>query len=231
MRAIIITMLLTVVSLGDVYFVDNQNQVASDSNPGTVLLPFKTIQKALDVAQNPGDVIEVREGTYNEKLTLRYSGEANNRIIVKAYLYDRVIIDGTGISDDKLVEFITGTSYISFQKFEVRNATGFGIWVRGDYNQIMECEVYHNERSAIILRVGDFHEVGHCHVWGNNWNAVDLQDVNYCVVRNNFIEDNTLHAGVNFVPQIADSLFNSNVVINNQIINSTHGIYIRRHRS
>ena len=54
----------------------------NDSNPGTLALPFKTIQAAI-AAASPGDAIEVASGTYtgpiivNKKLEINGGGIGN----------------------------------------------------------------------------------------------------------------------------------------------------------
>ncbi|MDX1371450.1 MAG: DUF1565 domain-containing protein, partial [Nitrososphaeraceae archaeon] len=45
------------------YYVDTNHPNASDNNPGTEELPFKTIQKGIDVAF-AGDNVLVKNGTY-----------------------------------------------------------------------------------------------------------------------------------------------------------------------
>ena len=46
------------------YFVATSGK---DSNPGTKLEPFASVNKAAEIAQ-PGDVIHVRGGTYRQKV-------------------------------------------------------------------------------------------------------------------------------------------------------------------
>ena len=47
----------------------------NDANSGRSLaLPFLTVQKALDRAVNPGDIILVEPGVYKQNLIWKYSG-------------------------------------------------------------------------------------------------------------------------------------------------------------
>lgn len=62
----------------------------SDSNPGTKSRPFRTIQKAANMMQS-GDTCYVREGVYHETV----SGKLADSITFKAYLGEKVILDGT----------------------------------------------------------------------------------------------------------------------------------------
>jgi len=50
------------------YYVDPSHPQASDSNPGTESLPWKTIQKAADTVW-AGDTVIVKAGVYNERIT------------------------------------------------------------------------------------------------------------------------------------------------------------------
>jgi hypothetical protein len=51
----------------------------SDTNSGSTSAPFKTIQKAADVAQ-AGDTVHVKSGTYNERVSVKNSGTFSNPI-------------------------------------------------------------------------------------------------------------------------------------------------------
>jgi len=67
----------------------------SDSNPGTLAAPFRTIQHAADIAQ-PGDVITVHAGTYRERVSPPRGGTSDtNRIVYQAASGEKVIITGS----------------------------------------------------------------------------------------------------------------------------------------
>ncbi|MCX5528533.1 right-handed parallel beta-helix repeat-containing protein [Streptomyces bobili] len=67
----------------------------SDSNPGTITAPLKTIQRAVDLAQ-AGTTIQVRGGTYapSTNIQLLKSGTADQPITLRGYNNERVVIDG-----------------------------------------------------------------------------------------------------------------------------------------
>ena len=69
----------------------------SNRNPGTILLPFQTINYALSKAKNPGDTVYLRVGTYREVATFPYSGTAIAPIVLTAYNGENAIISGTDI--------------------------------------------------------------------------------------------------------------------------------------
>src|SRR5579871_4596094 len=121
----------------------------SNSNPGSLTQPFLTIQHALDVATNPGDTVEVRAGTYNERLTFPASGSASGGYItLEAYPGEHVLLSGQGAKNNdtgygnNMVQ-ITNQSYIQLIGFEIAYDSGvsvsddaFGVRVQGSGSNI-----------------------------------------------------------------------------------------------
>lgn len=70
----------------------------SDSNPGTVERPLKSIQKAVDLT-TPGATILVRGGTYAvmTNIQIRKSGEPGRPIRLANYPGERVVVDGEAL--------------------------------------------------------------------------------------------------------------------------------------
>ncbi len=75
----------------------------NDNNPGTLALPFKTVNKAVAVVV-PGDVVFLQQGTYRENIVMNKSGTSDAPITFRAYGDERVTISGAvevgGWSDD-----------------------------------------------------------------------------------------------------------------------------------
>lgn len=71
----------------------------SNTNPGTILLPFQTINYALSKASKPGDTVYLRAGTYREVATFPFSGTAAAPIVLTAYNGEQAIISGTDVYD------------------------------------------------------------------------------------------------------------------------------------
>ncbi|AXT60537.1 T9SS C-terminal target domain-containing protein [Aquimarina sp. AD10] len=67
------------------------SKTGDDSNAGTKENPFETIGKAASVAV-AGDVIFIRQGTYEETLRPANSGTAGNPIVFRSYPGEKVII-------------------------------------------------------------------------------------------------------------------------------------------
>ena len=119
----------------------------SDSNPGTVTSPWRTIQHASNSVQ-AGDTVYVRGGVYNESVNISVSGSATaGPIAFQTFPGEQAILDGTGLvpstSGAQGLINIANQSYISFQGFEIRNyqtssasATPAGIWISGSGSNI-----------------------------------------------------------------------------------------------
>ena len=119
----------------------------SDSNPGTISSPWRTIQHAANSVQ-AGDTVFVRGGVYNESVNISVSGSATaGPITFQSFPSEQAVIDGTGLipstSGTQGLINITNQSYISIQGFEIRNyqtssasAAPAGIWVSGSGSSI-----------------------------------------------------------------------------------------------
>lgn len=68
----------------------------SNSNPGSLQQPFRTIQHAASLAQ-PGDTVLVRGGVYRETVKPARSGTSTARVTFKPYNSERVTISGADI--------------------------------------------------------------------------------------------------------------------------------------
>jgi len=73
-----------------IYVANNGN----DSNPGTLNLPYKTIQVAINKLK-AGETCEIRGGVYYETLKLNSSGEVAKPITIKNYNNEKVEIHNT----------------------------------------------------------------------------------------------------------------------------------------
>ena len=94
-----------------------------DTQPGTLALPWRTIQKAADTLQ-PGDTVYVRGGTY-ARTTLNVSGMgADRRVTFAAYPGETPVIDATGVTPpagDTALFLIQSKKWVTFRGFELRN--------------------------------------------------------------------------------------------------------------
>jgi PA14 domain/Right handed beta helix region len=68
----------------------------SDSNPGTLEKPFKTVQKCADVAL-PGFTCAIRAGTYRETVRPANSGLGDKRIVFQSFPGETALISGADV--------------------------------------------------------------------------------------------------------------------------------------
>jgi hypothetical protein len=107
---------------GVTYYVSTSG---NDNNPGTLSLPWRTIQKAANTVK-AGDTVQVRAGTYTEIVAMKTSGNATSGYITfENYPGELPVVDGTGLSvgsgQTGLFNLEGAFNYIVIQGFEIRN--------------------------------------------------------------------------------------------------------------
>ncbi len=122
----------------------------SDTNPGTIDLPFATISKALS-SLGPDSLIYLRGGTYalSSKVTIGRIGRPGGYIRIWAYPGETPLFDFAGETSSDGIG-ITGR-YIHLRGIEVVHAYHNGINVSGHYNIIENCSVHDNRNSGFQI--------------------------------------------------------------------------------
>jgi hypothetical protein len=131
-----------------------------DANPGSLASPFKTIQKAIAVAE-PGDTIYVRGGIYpnSQTIIITKSGTAAARIKLWAYPGEKPVLDFSTQpygSSNRGVILTTGGNYWDFKGLEIMRAGDNGVKVEGSHIRFEQCVFHHNGDSG--LQIGFAHE-------------------------------------------------------------------------
>ena len=120
---------------GNIFYVSLSG---SDTNPGTLAQPFKTIQHAVDLVHNPGDTVLVMPGEYHSTSLYAYDsvdiinkhGNSGREIVVRAYdLNNKPIIVNRGYGF-----WVENSSYIILDGFEVKDFTRSGISINTSNN-------------------------------------------------------------------------------------------------
>ncbi len=150
------------------------SKTGSDSNPGTLSQPWKTIQKGIDKLV-AGDTLYVRRGTYTETIKINNSGTSSAPIIISSYPGEIAIIDGNGLdsqlSKNTFLATILG-SYIIFENFELTYPNGRGVF-SGDitytgkdssHNIIRNLNIHHMWQQGIIV-VGSYNLIEQNKIW------------------------------------------------------------------
>jgi len=114
--------------IGTKYYVD---KYGSNSNSGTFLKPFLTIQKGLDAAR-AGDTVFVKAGTYQEYVTFNNSGIVGNPIVLKKYNGDIVSVDANYKS--VYCVYANNKSNLVIDGINVKNSTYYNILFSGCSN-------------------------------------------------------------------------------------------------
>ncbi|MEP6602256.1 MAG: Ig-like domain-containing protein, partial [Nitrospirota bacterium] len=118
----------------------------SNTWPGTVDLPFSTIQKAVDIV-NSGDIVIVKDGIYtaagsrypDRVVQFNRGGTAAAWVTVKAENQYGAILDGQNYSTTFGVVFFN--SYINFDGFQIRNFKNAGLWMQGSASGVQTHDI------------------------------------------------------------------------------------------
>lgn len=105
-------------ALAATYYV---SPTGSDTSAGSSSAPFKTFSKSM-TALKAGDTLEVKGGTYSERLEVTVSGTASQPVTVKASAGESVILDAGGNKDTPLLVGAS-RSHIKIDGFEVKSSS------------------------------------------------------------------------------------------------------------
>ncbi len=130
----------------------------NDANPGTESAPWRTIQHAADTAR-AGDTVNVRDGVYEERVTIHVSGDERIGFITfRSYPGEIAVLDGQDLTPggrSGLLD-IRNQSYIRIEGLEIRNyrtaehrVTPLGISVLGSgtHIELLHNNVHHIENT------------------------------------------------------------------------------------
>ena len=130
----------------------------NDSNPGTQAAPWRTVQHAADTV-HAGSTVNVREGIYEEIVTIKSSGNATDGFITfRSSPGETAILDAAHITPDGRSGILTirDKSYVRIEGFEIRNyhtaehrLTPLGISVigSGSHIELLKNNVHHIEQT------------------------------------------------------------------------------------
>lgn len=151
----------------------------SDSNPGTISLPYQTIAKAMSVA-SAGTIIYLRAGTYTLNATLKagVSGTATDYINLWAYPGEKPILNFSGESYSSSSRGIElKRDYWYLRGLTIENAGDNGIFISGSHNIIENCSVSYCKDTGIqISSGGSYNYIHNCDAFDNNDPATEGQN-------------------------------------------------------
>jgi hypothetical protein len=187
--------------LGDIYYVSPNG---SDHNPGTLNLPWKTLNKAANMLES-GDIVYIRGGIYQEAVEFSSSGTSKTPIKILAYPGETPIIDGNNYTlpneyGDALLDISGNYNYVS--GLEVRYSSYLGVLLDGSHSVANNINSNHNLHSGMRI-AGDYSIIEYSQVWSNdmqNYNGkyppgdstalTAARQPNYAIIRNNVVYGN-----------------------------------------
>jgi hypothetical protein len=202
------------------YYVDIKHPQASDANPGTEALPWKTLYKAAQVLA-AGDTVLVKEGIYDVStggawyrpaINPARSGRSDAPITFKAYPGHTVTLDGKNVlANPPIGSYMR--DYIVIDGFTIVNPGDKGIVVSGDGTRVKGVLIQNNTVSGAWRSDQD------------NTDGIRIEDASGTVVRNNRIHNIQNGAGTHNAAGIKLYQADHTLVENNEIYNVVAGIY------
>jgi hypothetical protein len=124
----------------------------SDSAPGTLRRPWRTVQRALD-ALEPGETALVRAGVYRENLSLTRAGTRKKTITIRSYPGERVLLRPDEDDPSYPLKIKSGAAYARIQGFVVEGASApntVNVYVTGSAHDIelSRCEIRGAEHGS-----------------------------------------------------------------------------------
>ncbi|MFM7736768.1 MAG: right-handed parallel beta-helix repeat-containing protein [Alphaproteobacteria bacterium] len=173
-----------------------------DSNPGTQAQPWRTLDKASATAA-PGDVVNVGDGTWAERLRIWQGGSSSAPITWRAAPGAKPVLDGSTLGGGRYGSMvsISGASNLVIDGLTVRNSEGFGVSAIGDCQnlKLVNLEIDHCAGAGALWIEGSvspsYSEIQRCKIHDNPGGGITLwQGSGYYVIEDNEIWNN---AGAN----------------------------------
>lgn len=130
----VILLILSLSSVGAsaaTYYVSTNG---NDGNAGTQILPWRTLQRAANSAV-AGDTVNVRGGTYSERVTFPNSGNAGGYITFQNYPGETPVFSGVGLGAGLMMS-ITSKAYLKVVGLTIADNLGGGIAAYCDSHHI-----------------------------------------------------------------------------------------------
>jgi parallel beta-helix repeat protein len=189
----------------------------SDSNPGTLALPFKTIAKGL-TKLTPGATLYLRAGTYAETISdsIPSGSSWSSPVTVASYPGETAIIEPSSAS---IVISIQTRSYIILQNLVVDGTHVFsgGDAIKITYSssttfahhiRVTGCEVRNTPGQGILITKGsttagvDYNEVLGCYIHDNGVAGSNQYHGIYAETNHNLIQGNDISGNVAYQIQL-----------------------------
>lgn len=146
------------------YSIANRNCSGNDG------IAYRTIGRAAS-AVTAGDIVYIRDGIYNEQLTITQGGSVGSPIIFQNYCGEKPILDGDKQlpSGSGLIS-INSKNHIKIIGLTICNSKYYGIQAKGgcDDITIQKCKVMYSNHGGIIFESSSNIIIDGCEVHHNN---------------------------------------------------------------
>jgi hypothetical protein len=161
------------------YYVDNS---VSSSGSGTISSPFRTIQEGLN-RMSAGDVVWVRGTvagrTYNETPSLPISGTASQRLTLRAYPGERVVLTGSsGTRLDINRDYWTIDGFVIDQAGLASDA----VKIHGSHVVLQNCEIKNGTREGISIEHTTDTTIQDCSIHDFMWIDGGTRNDAHCII-------------------------------------------------
>ena len=205
----------------------------SDSNPGTLPRPWRTLQHGLDKLRK-GQALLLRGGTYREDVVLTRGGTAKQPLVVQNYPRERALLLPGG-DDENAMPFQVGNgaAYVRISGLVFEGAKGpstANVYVSGTAHHITfsRCEIRNSARQGFFSEstTRAVSIVG-CDVHDNGGDGPDNLDHNiYMEGRDHVIANSVVTGARNgYGIQLYPSS-NHVLVVNNTIVDNRTGVIV-----
>ena len=148
----------------------------NDSANGSSATPFRTITRASKVAQ-PGDIVNVRTGTYSDAVSISSKGTASAPIVFRAMPGETPVLDGGSLTGNTPVVALNTAAHVEFSGFEVRNSAYIGIVIWHATNiRVLNNHIHHTTRNGIYAGGDTMSACSDITVSGNNVHDTVLEN-------------------------------------------------------
>lgn len=228
-----------------------------DSQPGTLALPMRTIQAAVNKAR-AGDTVYVRGGVYYEMVAMKQSGVQGQPIRLLAYTGERPVIDGRYTLPNAKPERCDNSvnpprcfvgpalvklagNYLEFDGFKITQSQGAAIDIGGNTPvrniRISNCQIHEIRSSAIrgqnitdlLVEGCDVYHAGNYAPYDRSGSQLKWPPIVKVMLSTNLTyRRNTIHE--NWGEGLAAGVDSNNVVIEDNLIfnNFAVQLYVNR---
>lgn len=202
------------------YYVDQGSAQASDSNPGTEAMPWRTLYKAASAPLKPGDTVYIKKGVYdvstggtwNSPAINLPSGAPGKPITFKSLPKHAAVLDTRNTRDNPAIG-VNMRSHVVIDGFVIPKPGNKGIAIFGEGG---------TKARDVLIQNNIIHGV---YVGGlDNTEAIRIENAEDVIVRNNTIYDVNNGGGSSNASAVKTYKVKNVVIENNEMYDVVAGV-------